>query len=303
MTRHATDTPQGARMVALLKNLRLTPKQRAAGRRNVTSVCRLLHELYWGASDPDEHAMLIGSWGKRTAVRPPGDVDVLFELPRDLLAEYRGSAGESNVPSRILQRLRQRLLTSYPDTAIRGTGPVLVVPFASLKVEVVPAFAYGDRFQICDTLDGGRMRVIDPGAELSQLETSNRNTRTNTRDLIRMLKCWRHCANAPLKPFWIERLAIAFLDKWSSAPVSVDDYPQMLVAFFKYLASRAGGRFSAPGIQETIWIGDAWLPRVERAHAAATTALALDRAGRHRDAGDCWQFLFGTYIPQRVATT
>ena len=107
------------------------------------------------------------------------------------------------------------LAATYFNTDIRGDGQVVSVPFSSYFVEVVPAFKLTDgKYWICDTNDGGRYKTFDPEAEKSNIELSNQSTKNNTRDLIRMLKCWQDYCDVPLKSFIIELLVIDFLRTW-----------------------------------------------------------------------------------------
>lgn len=300
MTRHSPQTAEGARFAALLANLALTPRQRASGNIAWRNLARRLNGMYWGLDkDFQSNTLLLGSWGKRTAIRPPTDVDMLFVLPGEFLGRYRDQIGRINAPSRVLQLMRSRLLNHYPDTAIRGDGPVLSVPLASMQVEVVPAFEFGTRFKTCHTSDGGSFRIWDPTAELRALENSNRRTFGNTRDLIRLVKCWRRQTNVPLKPFALELLAVAFLDHWKSAPVDIDEYPRMIAQFFTYLANRARGRVSVPGAKETLWFGDEWEVRASRAARYSRQAITWSHDGDLAEAGRWWQVLFGTYVPLR----
>lgn len=300
MSREEPMTVEGVRFAYLLDNLVLTPTQRAGGNTAWRGVARRLNQLYWDIDGHRQNTLLIGSWGKRTAVRPPTDIDLLFVLPNDLKDRYRGMSGAMNAPSRVLQLVRNRLLGHYPATAIRGDGPIISVPLRSMRVEVVPVFKFGERFQSCETSGGGTFRVFDPRAELRALENSNRRTRGSTKDLIRLAKCWRYCDTVPLKAFAIELLTIAFLNQWRYAPVGIDEYPRMLVQFFDYLVRRSGGRVSVPGANETVWLGDAWKGRAERAASRARHALSWANAGNELEAGRWWQAIFGTYVPMQL---
>ena len=49
------------------------------------------------------------------------------------------------------------------------------------------------------------------------MKESNDKTNDNTRELVRMLKCWQDVCGVPAKSFWLELLAIGFLDQWQYA--------------------------------------------------------------------------------------
>ena len=60
------------------QNIRLTQAQREDARRKYTGVCQCLHDHYYEEEYSENTALLIGSYGKNTNIRPPRDVDVIF---------------------------------------------------------------------------------------------------------------------------------------------------------------------------------------------------------------------------------
>src|SRR6266516_1703709 len=70
-----------ARFAALLENMKLTSAQASDGETKHKNVRGCLNAHYFLSSSETANSRLVGSWGKATRVRPPRDVDVLFELP------------------------------------------------------------------------------------------------------------------------------------------------------------------------------------------------------------------------------
>ena len=141
------------RFAALLDSIRLTPAQIDAGKQARTSVVRCLNQKYYtgmmGMMAESAKSMLIGSWSKDTQIRPPRDVDCVFIMPPAHQERIRRIIG--NPQSYLLQEVKNVLLETFPNTDIRGDGPVVLVPFGIFKVEVVPAFNHGSTFEICIT--------------------------------------------------------------------------------------------------------------------------------------------------------
>lgn len=75
----------GQRFEKFLQNISLTTTQLADGRANQAAVRKVLNRHYWGVESETANSLLVGSWGKQTRVRPPRDIDVLFELPVSVL--------------------------------------------------------------------------------------------------------------------------------------------------------------------------------------------------------------------------
>ena len=54
-------------------------------------------DIIGGTPSEAANSLLIGSWGKRTQVRPPRDVDILFLLPSDVYHRFQQREGKSAV--------------------------------------------------------------------------------------------------------------------------------------------------------------------------------------------------------------
>ena len=209
----------GQRFSAFMQRLGITEQQAVDGTRKQMGVRAALNRWYYGHGEATQNSLLIGSWAKTLRVAPPRDIDVLFCMPVDIFHRYEARAG--NRQSQLLQEVRSALSQTYPQTAIRGDGQVVVVPFATMPVEVIPAFRLDTgQYLIADANGGGSYRTTDPWAELSVLEASDRATFGATRRLIRMAKQWQRHAHAPIKSFMLERLAVAFLETWSATSSS-----------------------------------------------------------------------------------
>ena len=280
----------------LLTNLQLTPSQRDDGFTKYKSVVACLNACYWGTSSPTDHARLVGSWGKNSAIRPPRDVDLLFELPWAVYSRFNKRTG--NKQTQLLQEVKSLLLKTFPRTDVRGDGQVVCVPFQSYAVEVVPAFRLlaGD-YWICDTKEGGRYKTTDPDAEIHHLDASDRASNGNTRDLIRMMKRWQAFCGVPLKSFWIELLAVEFLLTWEYRGKSTVYYDWMVRDFFGYLLRQAFFVMWVPGTIEIVNIGDSWRSRAQTAHGRAVKACEYECNNCKCLAGGEWQKIFDSDIP------
>jgi hypothetical protein len=279
-----------------LLKLMLTEDQRCDGIIKHSGVRGCLNKHYYGVSSGSANSMLVGSWGKSTEIRPPRDIDVLFILP--ISVYYRHEQRPGNKQSQLLQEVRLILLQSYRNTRMRGDGQVVVVPFVSYAVEVVQAFRLQNgQYWICDTNSGGHYKLFDPAAEIENVRASNKTSRGNTRDLIRMMKRWQGDCSVQLKSFHLELLAIDFLKTWEHSGKSTVYYDWMVRDFFKYLTGRAGGWVYVPGTYEAIALGDAWKTRAETAYGRAIKACEHEAANRPYSAGEEWQKIFGADIP------
>lgn len=145
------------------RNLRLTPLQVADGHTKRAGVVSCLNRAYYGTNSDTDHSFFVGSWGKDTAIRPPRDVDVYFQLPVAVYNRFQTYAWARQ--SALLQEVKNTLCATYPTTEMSGDGQVVVITFGSYCVEVVPAFALttSGHYWICDTHNGGSYRKQPPG--------------------------------------------------------------------------------------------------------------------------------------------
>jgi len=288
------------RFTRLLAELTITDWQREDGQTKQAGVRLCLNRYYWGVGSETANSMLIGSWGKNTRLRPPRDVDILFLLPATVHARFQERDG--NRQSQLLQEVKEVLAQTYTQTTMRGDGQVVLIPFNSTPVEVAPGFRCRDgSIIVCDTNNGGSYITSTAEAEASDLSASDALWNGNTRALARMEKQWQREHNVPLKSFQIERLAVHFLQSWSYSHQNVFYYDWMMRDFFAYLIRLANGRLTMPGTGEIVPLGDDWKARAERAYSHAVEACNHERDNHEALAGQKWQTIFGTAVPEFVS--
>ncbi len=280
-------------------NLRLTPDQVEDGKTKYRGVAAALNRYYWGTSSETDHLELVGSWAKGTPVRPPRDVDFIFQLPLEVYQRFEQRTG--NKQSQLLQEVKSVLLDTYPQTSMRGDGQVVVVPFNSYGIEVAPGFpATGGGYLICDTNDGGRYKWVHPAGELAAFNDADARFAGNVRKLSQMLKQWQRYCSVPIKSFQIEAIVKEALGTVTWGGCDEFWFDWLVRDVLAHLISRANGHFYMPVTGELILLGDAWLSRAETAYQRALKACDYEFDNQEQSAGEEWQKIFGTMIPQVV---
>jgi hypothetical protein len=128
---------------------------------------------------------------------------------------------------------------------------------------------------------------------------SNSDTNGQTRALVKMMKRWQANCSVTIKSFWIELLAISFLNTWEHRGKSKLWYDFMIRDFLKYIVDRPNTYVFAPGTSESMNIGDTWLSKAKTAYAHAEKACSFE--GRDAAAaGEEWQKIFGKDIPKHA---
>jgi hypothetical protein len=285
-----------ARFSGFLSNIAMTELQVEDGITKHTGVRSCLNSYYWNVNSGYSNSMLVGAWGKATPVRPVRDIDILFALPYSVYERYEQVSG--NKQSQLLQEVKSVLTATYSSTKMRGDGQVVVVPFASQPVEVLPAFKLQNgQYWMCNTHDGGKYKTIDPDAEIKAVADSDSASSGNTRHLARMLKKWQEYCSVALKSFVLELLAIEFISTWEHRGKSTVYYDWMVRDFFKFLIGKAGSYVTVPGSYEIIWLGTDWKTKAESAHGRAVKACSYEAENKEFDAYWEWKNIFGDDVP------
>lgn len=277
-----------------MTNINLSRDERRAALERAETVAKKLHGQYYPLTLYNGSTKrLIGSHGKKAAVRPVRDVDMIFQIPASTFVKYSEYAG--NGQSALLQAVRLILKERYPGTDIKGDGPVVVVSFATgHKVEVLPAYHASDgTYLVPRTDDGGYWAASDYTAEYKRLDDSDRATHGQTRRLIKMMKVWQSYCNVPIKSLCLELRAESFLSTWEHRGTgsTYDDW--MVRDFYARLIEYANGSSKIPGIDEVCFYGDAWLSRTQTAYRNAADACGYESSSDNALATYMWTKIFG----------
>jgi len=280
------------RFNTFLSNIKFTSDQISDAQTKYDGVCKKLHDYYYNTEYTGSTKLLIGSYGKGTNIRPARDVDVIFKLPS---SEYKQSTKDYNYQSYLLQKIKKVLLEKYPDTDIKGNGPVVVVNFSNEHlIELVPAIELNtNRFYIPITKDGGYWKLDDPRALHKFIDDSDKKTNGNTRNLIRMIKKWQDNCSVPIKSLVIEIRVVNFLSGYQYADKSSIYYDWMVRDYFKELLTKVNSTFELPGLSEKIDYGDGWKSKAESAYARAVKACEYESSKDEEAATLEWKKIFG----------
>lgn len=168
-----------------------------------------------------ERDFLTGSYKRHTKTKPLKDIDIFFVLKESEREKYRDKA-----PSVVIGDFYDALVEKYGSSAVRKQGRSVNVDFGVvvdsedntdyrvLSVDVVPAFACGDNYEIPDT-DKGEWIKTNPEIHAQKAVAAHQAYSSEWKGLVRMAKYWnnnpRH-GEKPVKPsFLIEVMALQCL--------------------------------------------------------------------------------------------
>lgn len=279
-----------------LSNIQLSSNQIEDAKTKYNGVCKKLHDHHYETTYNGSTKLLAGSYGKRTAIAPPTDVDVLFKMPFSEFERYDSYSG--NGQSQLLQDIKRVLLNRYPNTTIRGDGQVVMINFTSYYVELVPTFDLARTLYIPDTNNGGKWKKIDLQTEMENLTYSNKRSRGNTIKLIKMMKAWKNYCSVPIKSLVIELTVIDFLRYWEHYDKSSVYYDWMIRDYLTYLLTKVNGSCTIPGLSETLDYGYKWEFEAKRALDNINEAIDLDQRNLNYLVSDKLRKIFGSRFPK-----
>lgn len=278
---------------ALLENLKVgdTASTVAARRDEIT---KALNKDFRSKDGCTGYRLMVGSYGRHTAIKGVSDLDLIFILP----ASLRSSHDDENAPRRILNRVRDVLADRYPSTDIRVDQCVVRVQFTSNRFtfEVQPAFENADgSFNYPDTKSKS-WKVTKPRDEITATKDRNDRTSSNMRYLARMARAWKDRNGVPMGGLLIDTL----VDRFFSTTSEYDDkgtfwFDFMVRDFFEFLAAELDHDFyQALGSKQRVAVKARFQPKAKNAHTRSLKAIADGgKAAANRE----WRELFGTAVP------
>ena len=255
-----------------------------------------------------DRSFLTGSYARHTKTKPLKDIDIFFVL-KESEKHYRSKA-----PSVVIGAFHDALVEKYGESAVRKQSRSVGIDFGVVidaedntdyrvvSVDVVPAFADGDNYEIPDN-DTGKWIKTNPETHASKATAAHQAFSNEWKGLVRMVKYWNNNARhgeKPVKPsFLIEVMAHQCLyGGWQGR------FDYEIQGYFSTLADRIFDEWPDPaGLGPAISDGmDA--DRKQRGRKLLQTAgreatLAIDhvRNGRNGEALKAWRALFGPKFP------
>ena len=194
----------------LLTNLKIggTAEIITSRRDEITKALNKDFRLKDGCTD---YRLMVGSFGRHTAIKGVSDLDMIYILPPDIRASYN----DENGPRRILERVRDVLKGRYPNTEVAVDQCVVRVQFVknAFKFEVQPAFEDEDgNFEYPDTV-AKCWKITKPRDEISATKECNDRTSKNMRHLARMARAWKNANGVNMGGLLIDTLVYRFFEQ------------------------------------------------------------------------------------------
>ncbi|MEU4398257.1 nucleotide-binding domain-containing protein [Micromonospora orduensis] len=257
-------------------------------------ITKALNKDFRSVEGSTANRLMVGSYGRHTAIRGVSDLDMTYILPANLRSSYDSETG----PRRILNRVRDDLKARYPNTEIQVDQCVVRVQFTSnkFKFEVQPAFENADgTFDYPDTKSES-WKVTKPRHEITATKDCVDRTSKNMRHLARMARAWKDTNGVVMGGLLIDTLVHRFF----STTTEYDDkgslwFEFMVRDFFKFLADEPDqDYYLALGSNQRVTVKKRFQPKAKKAYNRCVEAIADEGT---TSANKKWREVFGTAVP------
>lgn len=271
-------------------------------------ITQALNQKYYGSDSETTHCRQIGSYGRGTAIHGVSDLDMAFELPKEVYDRFH--AYTSSGQSALLQEIKKVIQDLYPEKnkdSIRGDGQIVGIPFDEFDVEVLPTFFLTkdqtgnidfNIYTFPDTNDGGRWRLTKPKLEIAASDEMSKNTNRNYKMLCRMVRAWRNTHGLGCGGLWIDTLCYNFFNQTTAYNnVGFGEFGLLVKDFFRYLVNQREDqpdqvRWNAPGSNQVVHGNWAGHRKMKKAYQLCAEAIE-NNAKAHEN----WKTVFGDSFP------
>jgi hypothetical protein len=215
----------------LITNLKVDNSETIAARRD--EMTKTLNKEFRGSESSTSNRLMVGSYGRWTAIRGISDLDLLYILPASTRAEYDKEGG----PSKVLTRTRLAIQSRYPKTSVTVDRLVVVVQFTNFMFEVQPVFENDDQsFSYPDTYSDS-WKITKPREEIGAISTDDTLADGNLRRLCKLARAWKNRHGVGMGGLLIDTLVYNFLRQYPDNRLATSAaYDQMVRDFFFYLS-------------------------------------------------------------------
>lgn len=231
--------------------------------RRYHTVTAAVNREFWDSSSDEQNSFYVGSYGRNTAI-DTSDIDILVSLPEAHYNQYTYAKG--NGQSRLLQSVRQAILSTYPTSDVRADGQVVKIAFSDgMQFEILPAFKYWDgTYRYPDTNMGGNWRSTNPKAEQEAMQQKNRSSNGLLNDTCRHMRNIRdYCYSSyHLSGIVIDSFVYTAIGNWKwtepgeSSSAAWGDYETVLLDYFNRHSYWGQLTLFAPGSNQAVSVSE-----------------------------------------------
>lgn len=258
-------------------------------------IAKALNKDFRSKDGCSDYNLMVGSFGRHTAIKGVSDLDMIYILPTGIRKDYTGDSG----PRRMLERVRDDLKARYPKTDIRVDQCVVRVQFAAnaFKFDVQPAFENTDgSFSYPDTKSKS-WKTTKPRDEIQAIRESVDRTSANMRHLARMARAWKNANGVVMGGLLIDTLVYHFFEQTHEFDAAGSgSFDRMARDFFEFLKNEPEkDYYLALGSHQRVYVNAKFQPKAKKAYNRCVGAIEAEGKSM---ANSIWREVFGTFVPR-----
>ncbi|SHI49121.1 SMODS domain-containing nucleotidyltransferase [Aquimarina spongiae] len=282
--------------------LQVSEKKKSIITLRYNAICKKLNNDFWDLNT-DDGGIYVGSYGRGTASGNIDTVEMIFEMPSQLLSKYTNAKGKAQF--KFLESVRKSIAAVYPNTTIEnGDFGIRVRFFDGMYFFIAPVFYKDNTHHLyADLCKGGSWKEKNFRKEEEIIKIEDEEVYHNFTQLCKMAKAWKWHCEIPIEDALIDTLVCNFLNSWSYKKESYSYYDIMCKDFFEFLTNQRTFKKEWNHIGGFLVIPNALNFRYKAimAYHKAESAIIFSRGNEPWLAAQKWKEIFGNDFPDTVA--
>lgn len=190
----------------IFDNIQISNKEEIRKLRD--EITKALNKEFRNSYSKSDNWLMVGSWGRHTAIDGVSDLDLLYILPSSLWDDYHTIDGTKKV----LSKVKQAIVTHYSRTDIRVDRLVVVVNFKNYKFEVQPVFEQDDGSFLYPDTYSDSWKTTKPRDEIKAISNLDETSMGNARKICKLARAWKNKHSVLIGGLLIDTMAWRFLN-------------------------------------------------------------------------------------------
>ena len=273
----------------IFDNLKISNKEEIRNRRD--EITKALNREFRDSDSESDNRLMVGSWGRCTAINGVSDLDFLYILPSHLYDEFHVSGGTCKV----LSKVKQAIVTHYSRTDIRVNQLVVVVNFENYKFEVQPVFEQEDGSFLYPDTYSDSWKTTKPRDEIKAISDLDTASNGNARKICKLARAWKNKHDVIMGGLLIDTMAWRFLND-NDEYFNATNHPDYMIRdFFKYLSNLPKQEsWNALGSNQKVKVKKNF--QVKALEAYDLCCAAIDESDEVKSYNK-WREVFGKFVP------
>lgn len=282
-------TPNTVLLEDTLKNLKVKNAEEIRSRRD--EITKALNKRFRELDGSSNNSLMIGSYGRHTAINGISDLDMVYIMPSSLRNVYRSQDG----PYKALRHCRDAIIARYPKTSVIVSSPVVVVEFSNFKFEVQPVFQDKEGTFFYPDTTRKLWKPAKTRQEIAATKEMNDETSGILRKLCRLARSWKHKHAVAMGGLLIDTLVFNYLDGNAAASDGELSIEELLLGFFTYLSNEPKRKYYlAMGSNQKVRVKTGFQHKAKAAEKICREGIEGESA---KSNWKVWRSLLGKAVP------